>query len=146
MFKLIGLTSEAQGLKSLAALAGSLDGKQCREVAHTLETLDAREPAYTEILDEENSYSTALRATLPTQSKAVTEQLDKMADPAIQKFIAKHQADQLMLRRTLIAFASHAYEVDKRASPPTLAALVPTYLKTVPRDPATNQELSGKQN
>lgn len=136
--RLVGIATEAIGLKSLQPLANSLDAGQCKETALALEELDAKEPTVIETLQAEQAsveYLVALRG------KSVSATEAKMMEPAKQKYAAKFQANQLILRQTMIGFAARAYELEKKHRPGSLADLTPDYLKAIPQDPFTGQDM-----
>ena len=59
---LVGIAIEAMGTAGLQKLVDQLDAKTCRETAATLETLDAQEPTWKEVMQQEDAWS---RRTYP---------------------------------------------------------------------------------
>jgi hypothetical protein len=57
--------------------------------------------------------------------------------------LKKHFREQQEKTRALaVQFAARAYELDNGRPPANIKYLVPGYLKTVPQDPATGQDLA----
>jgi hypothetical protein len=52
-----------------------------------------------------------------------------------QNFVSKSSQQAVRTRELLITLGARAYELDQGKPPPDSAALVPGYLKVVPKDP-----------
>ena len=116
MVRLVGISIETLGLKALQPLTNGTDAGQCKEIALTLEALDAKEPPLTETLEQEKAYADNIAASQPANNWATRAIQAKMAEPAIQQAVKKLQTNQLTLRQTMIAFAARAYELEKKAA------------------------------
>jgi hypothetical protein len=145
LVRLVGIAIEQNGLTSLKTLANGANAVQCREIAAALEALDAKEPPISETLACEKVFADNFIAAEPIIRRlmyAVTRPMQaKMMAPALQQGTTKIQASQLALRQTMIAFAARAYEAEKNQRPKTLRDLTPDYIKAIPHDPRTGQDM-----
>jgi hypothetical protein len=137
--QLVGIAIEAIGMAGLEKLVDQLDAKTCREAAATLETLDAQEQTWKEVMLQENAWS---RRTFTSLSYRIYRPLlSKMSVKAYQAGERKFKKRQIMTRQLLIALAARAYELENGHRPASFTDLVPDYLKAVPKDPASGANL-----
>lgn len=142
MVRLVGIAIETFGLKELQPLTNRTDAGQCKEIGLALEALDAKEPPLTETLEQEKAYAAKIYASQPMHLPGTRAIQAKMMEPAIQQAVKALQTNQLTLRQTMIAFAARAYELEKKQRPKSLGDLTPDYLKAIPQDPRTGQEMA----
>ena len=136
---LVGIAIEAIGTAGLEKLVDQLDAKTCREAAATMETLDAQEQTWKEVMLQENAWS---RRTFTSLSYRIYRPLlSKMSAKAYQTGERKFKKRQIMTRQLLIALAARAYELENGHRPASLTDLVPDYLKAVPKDPVSGANL-----
>lgn len=133
--QLVGTAGEALGARSLAALAGRLDARACREAAATLATLDAQRQTWNEVMQQEAAWSRRAFPGLRDRFAAMmmANSLKKNFEKAGQKFAGQ----QLKTRQLVVQLAARAYELDQGRRPARLTDLVPDYLPAVPADPFT---------
>ena len=136
--KLVGVICEGTQLKALDVLVDAVDAPQARKVAKALEMVDASEPPFAEFVDEEKRFSHevhGLRGQIMAlrQRKELKQNMDRCQQ--------KVDANTRHRRRVMVAFAARAYELEHGKRPQSLADLVPTYLKAIPKDPTTGANL-----
>jgi len=136
--KLVGIACVAIALKPLQQLTDSLDAKQCAEVAHALEEIDSKAEPIENTLAQQRNFA--------RQQGGITGQFIELVRfrevrASRKKFTDKFHASQIYHRKVMIAFAAHAYELDKGKLPVSIAELVPTYLKAIPQDPVTGTNM-----
>jgi hypothetical protein len=132
------LVTETIAVASLRAKLPQLDADFCRQAAAQMETLNAgREmPAATFATDKAwftRRYGLVAWFGDIVMHKSIAQRTAKYLDRS-QEAIGRYQ--KLMIR-----FAARAYELDNGHPPVDMAALVPRYLKTVPRDVVTGREI-----
>lgn len=54
----------------------------------------------------------------------------------------KFKTDQMNTRKLMIHLAARAYSLENGHPPPSIAALAPNYLRTIPLDPFTGTNMS----
>jgi hypothetical protein len=137
--KLVGIACEALGRGGLRSLTDTLDARQCREVARTLETIDAQEAPAQEFLDEEKRFA---QKTGTIGQKLAALVMYKELQKIKTSFLTKFERNQRERRGLAIDFAARAFELEKGKPPFAVGDLVPEYLKAVPKDPATGTDLA----
>jgi hypothetical protein len=139
--KLVGIACEAISLKPLEALNQSLDAKQCAEVAHALEDIDAKAEPIEETFKQEKNW---VRMTFGIRGQITELLTHKSLEAGRTNFIAKFQRNELHRRQVMLDFVARAYELEHGKRPVSAADLVPAYLKAMPKDSATGQDLAIK--
>jgi hypothetical protein len=137
--KLVGIACESLGRGGLRSLTDALDARHCREVARTLETIDAQEAPVQEFLDEEKRF-TQKTATIGQKFAALIMYKEQRKMKA--SFLAKFERNQRERRLLAIDYAARAFELEKGKPPFSAGDLVPEYLEAVPKDPTTGSDLS----
>lgn len=136
-----GVTSLAVETIGLALLQGKIsqmDAAGCRESALALEDLAAkREPPETTIASEKN-WSAARFGLLDLAGGFVMRK--DLAKRQAQFVIRSHEAADKM-QRLMLRLAARAYELDHQQPPANVAALIPSYLKSIPHDRETGGEI-----
>jgi hypothetical protein len=136
--KLVGIACETSASEELRALIGGIGANKCREVAQSLETIDATEEPAEENLRQEAKWMRAANSL----RERISDLLDFRSVRQIKKgFVVRFYTNALRRRRMEIEFAARAYELEKGKPPQSMADLVPEYLKTVPKNPATGKDL-----
>jgi len=129
---LVGTAITVMGTIHLQKITVQLDAKTCREAAATLETLDAQQPSWAEVVQQENAWS---RRTFPGIRYRLGElvmfsSLRKARQTAGKKILDREK----QTRQLTLDLAARAYELEKGHRPASSADLVPDYLKTIPPD------------
>jgi len=136
---LVGLALQSIGLAAINESLAGTDAATARQIAATLERIaQQRELPATIFLRERrwaregrfgsaNVFTLWIQPILQRGARAKSEQ-------KFTQVFAQHQ-------RTLVDAASRAYELDHGKPPGAVRDLVPQYLKSVPTDPTTGQEL-----
>jgi hypothetical protein len=136
---LVGIAIDAIGTSHIQTLVINLDTRTCRETASALESLDAQNQTWSEVLQQENIWS---RATFRGwRYDLMRLEAGKSAKAATASSKRKFQAQELKTRQLIIDLAARAYELDKGRRSASAADLVPEYLKAVPKDPVTGTNL-----
>jgi len=136
---LVGLAIESIGRPRLEESLPGTDAITARNIAATLEEITTQQESPVTIWKREAQWARAGRFGTPkffTQFLQPFLQRDLKAK-AEQKF-SKASTD---LYRTTLHAAAHAYELDHGQPPAAARDLVPQYLKSVPLDPVTGNEL-----
>lgn len=137
--ELVGTAIEAIGIAGLQKLVDQLDAKSCRESTARLETLDAQNQTWNEVLQQERDWS---RRTYPgVRNELVRVMSRNSLNKAFQKGEDKFNKQRMKMRQLTVDLAARAYELDKGHPPASLANLVPDYLKAVPQDPFTGTNM-----
>jgi hypothetical protein len=136
---LVGIAIQALGRARLEEALPGTDAATARNIGAALEGIITRQESSATIWEREaqwaragrfgtgNFFAQFLQSFLQRDMKAKSE----------QKFL-KSSAD---LHRITLRAAARAYELDHGQPPASARDLVPQYLKAVPVDPATGQEL-----
>ena len=135
---LVGVAIQAIGMVPLERVIPSLDAKQCRELASSLETAESHAPSAAAILEQEHTWS---RQTYGLKGQLVRLVMYRSLQQTEQKFLSKFKQQQLRTRKLIIQLAARAYEQEKNDRPRNLADLVPEYLKAIPQDPLTGTNM-----
>jgi hypothetical protein len=117
-------------------LRPDLDAKQCREIASSLEAVEAgREPTKA-ILGQERAWA---RRTFGFKGQLLRLVTFKQLKQGEQRWAGKVTAHETRTRQLLIQLATRTYELERGEPPKNLNDLVPGYLKAIPRTPLTEQ-------
>ena len=140
--KFKGVAFETIGMMGLERIVDRLDTAEVvRECITTLETADARStPASDYINRDRQWYRKATRSSDKIRAMWVNKTLfpDRAADQAL---ITKlHIADRRR-RQLLLNLAARAYELERGKKPVRAEDLVPSVLRTLPKDPETGTNL-----
>lgn len=138
MARLVGIACENIALNYLRPLGNQLDATNSRAMARELEAIDATEDTPEQTLQQEARWA---RKTYGIRGQIVLLVTHKQQKVTRDSFTTKDQNLMRARRRTMLSFAAHAYELEKGKPPVTAADLVPDYLKVVPKDPTTGQDL-----
>ncbi|MEJ0091551.1 MAG: hypothetical protein WDM80_17620 [Limisphaerales bacterium] len=137
---LIGVAIEGLGQINLQRLTSKLDAASCRKIVTDLELLDGRRQAWTDVMEIEIDWqhrtSPGLKGYLLISffnRKAIADTNNRAEKAFFEQ--------QRKTRKLMIQFAARAYELEKGKPATNIAELVPTYLKTVPRDPVTGKDM-----
>jgi hypothetical protein len=137
---LVGIAIESMATAQLEHFVDSLDAKSCRDIAKTLEDLDAQRQPWEEIISHENYWSrktfTGLNYTIARIFTA--GQTRAMETKGKQKFITQ----EIKTRTVIIELASRAYELENGHRPNSPNDLVPGYLKAVPEVSGTGTNVT----
>src|SRR5579884_1458174 len=136
--KLVGVACEASAEKPLEKVFMSLNSKHCARIAQALETMNAQEETDEQVLHHENEFSRKFGGIRGQLARLV---MFKNIHESEKKVFIKIHTSQLHRRQLMIAFASRAYELERGKPPPNTAALVPDYLKQIPKDPITGTKI-----
>ena len=136
--RLVSIACEAVVLKQLEPFAGNLDATNAAFLAKSLESIDSRAEPVAETIRQEKLWSQQIgglqgRIGMLFMAKSIKKVNDNV--------ISKSDAVTLHRRQIILEAAARAYELDKGQPPQTAADLIPAYLKAIPKDPVTGQEL-----
>ena len=136
---MVGTAIESSGLKPLQNISSRIDARTGRETVMALETLGSQKPSWAELIQQDNAWS---RRTFPgikyPLSKLVMFSSIKQAR---QKAGQKFEEHEKETRQMTINLAVRTYELEKGHRPARPAELVPDYLKAIPQDPFTGNDL-----
>ena len=137
--QLVSTAIGAIGVAGLQKLVGQLDAQSCREIAETLETLDAQGQSWNEVMQQERDWS---RRTYPGLRNELVRLMSRNSlNKAFQTGEGRFNKQQMKARQLAVDLAARAYELDKGHPPASIADLVPDYLKAVPEDPVTGTNM-----
>lgn len=132
------MACEAIALARLEPLTHSLSATQCQFVSTELANADAKRQQMGEFLKTDERY---WRETTPVRDKlrAQINQRSINAYPQVtQVGIQRFNKADRQRRQLILIFAARARELETGHKPTNL---VPTYLKAIPKDPDTGQDL-----
>jgi hypothetical protein len=131
---LIGIAVENLGTTQLEHFVDSLDAKSCREIAKTLEDLDAQKQSWGQILRQDHYWS---RRMFPGgwQSVVAGWFMHKQIMAEEAKGERRFNTQEAKTQSLMIEFASRAYELENGHRPNSTHDLVPGYLKAIPQNP-----------
>ena len=137
---MISVAIESFGIKPLQNISSRLDARTCRETVTTLETLGVQKPSWSNLVQQDNAWS---RRTFP----GIKHRLGKLimfstVRQVRQKAGEKFAEQERETSQLIIDLAARAYELEKGHRPASPAELVPDYLKTIPQDPITGNNLN----
>ena len=137
---LVGVAIDNMGAAGLQKITGQLDAKSCHEAAATLETLEVQRPSWADVLQQEHAWSAR---TFPGVKYRLAELvMFQSTRKALQKAGQKFAVQENKTRQLMVDLAARAYELEKGHRPASSADLVPGYLKTIPQDPITGNNLN----
>ncbi|HEY9508382.1 MAG TPA: hypothetical protein VIV82_00835 [Verrucomicrobiae bacterium] len=136
---LVSLAMENIGAKNLQTTVPRLKSSTCREIAQSLEHLDAGREAWPEIMNTEREWSRRAFPGLRYRLQAFF--MRRSLATGIKKAGLKFEKQQTELRQLILQLAARAYELDKGEAPKAANDLVPDYLKAIPQNPTTGLEL-----
>jgi hypothetical protein len=137
---LVSIAIEAIGSAQLQRIVGNLDQKTCADLARKIETLNAQEEPWSQILQNEHDWS---RNAFPGFEHWLGQLLNWNASKnALKKAEVRSHTQQTKTRRLMIDLASRAYELEKGHPPKSLTDLVPDYLTAIPQDPVTGTNMT----
>ncbi len=137
---LVGVAIDHMGVAGLQKITGQLDAKSCREAATTLETLATQRQTWADMLQQEHAWS---RRTFPGIRYRLGELvMFSSTSKARQKAGQKFAEQEKKIRQLTVDLAARAYELEKGHRPASSADLVPDYLKAIPQDPITGNNLN----
>jgi hypothetical protein len=135
---MIGKAIESLSQEPLQRMLGALDANSCREVAETLEALDAQGESWKDISERSKEFTrqvnSSLKSRLTDLLRHGTSGNSKPPDQIFRERLAKS-------RQLMVAFAARAYELDHKQKPSGFVDLVPAYLKAIPQDPLTGTNM-----
>ncbi len=133
-----GLTIETIGVMVLQIDLPHLDAANCRKAASELETFnDLREPPAT-MFATQKAWS-ARRFGLVNWIGGFLARKSLAARQT--KFLQRSREVAGHTQHLMIRYAVRAYELENQKPPATMSVLVPDYLKAMPRDLATGEEI-----
>jgi hypothetical protein len=133
-----GQSIETLGANDLTKLMSQLDAKTCREAAATLEQLDGQRASWADVMKQEDVW---IRHVFTWRSAVIELVFHQQLKGRGARWAKNYNADLLRARRMEIDLARRAYELDKGHPPENYAALVPEYLKALPKNPTTGKSL-----
>ena len=112
---LVGIAIDAIGTSHIQTLVTNLDTRTCRETASALESLDAQNQTWSEVLQQENIWS---RATFHGwRYDLMRLEAGKSAKAAIASSKRKFEAQEQRMRQLMVDLAARAYELDTAIAP-----------------------------
>lgn len=139
---LVGIAIKSIGLSSLKSAAEGMDLESTRKTLSALDEVASRSEPAEDILKRERQWARSGRfGSAGILTQIIQPFLNRKA---LEKGRQKFTEIETDLQRTRIQLARHAFELDHGQPPATARDLVPQYLKAIPLDPATSQELPVK--
>jgi hypothetical protein len=135
-----GITSlgiETIGAASLHGKISRLDAAGCRELAAALETICVQREKPEVIIATEKAWSAQRFGLVHWIGGIVARTANHKND---QRLVTRSHAAGNQLQRLLLRLAARAYALENQHPPTLISELVPTYLKSVPRDFETGKE------
>lgn len=136
--RLVGIADESMVIKQLQGALDDLDATNCRTVAQQLEAIDAKAEPIQVTIDEDAAWNRKTD-TVTTFIRRVVQFREQ--ELSLDHLRSKDNARVLQRRQVMLAAAARAYQLERGAAPASAAELVPGYLKAVPKDPATGQDM-----
>ena len=135
---LVSVACESGAMSRLQRLTNCVTAVKCREISEVLETIDDREEPIADTLAQERLWSWK---TFGLRGQIESLLMYKQRANTKARVVAKIQKTQLKRRQLILDFAARAYELEKGKPPQSAADLVPDYLKAVPKDPVTGNDM-----
>ncbi len=137
---LTGFACESGGVDGLRRVAGTIDAAHCRELSQAIEPLDRDREEIAAVLARDYGWFHATSgmpmriygALFARTLKGINLPAEKSATTAAAKA-------RVRLRTLLASLALRGYRLEHGADPKGMAALVPDYLSTIPRDPTDGE-------
>jgi hypothetical protein len=136
---LVGIAIELIGEVPMGKLVPTLDAKQCRQAASTIEFCEAQREPTKAIWARDSTWTHRRYGFKWLIFRLLRFRSLKQNEQIVAAKITNHQARAQAL---LIQLAARAYELEKGERPKSLADLVPAYLKTIPQDPLTGTNMA----
>lgn len=138
IWRLVGIACESLGLQHLERLHDRLNAQEARQVAQSLEKIDANEESIEDTLAHEKLFS---QKAFGWRGRLTAILARKQMEAPKSNFVARARSAQLRRRQAILTFATRAYELDHGKPPQSLSDLVTNYLTTIPKDPITGTNL-----
>lgn len=136
---LVAIAVKSIGLSSLKSATDGMDSESTRKALSALDEIASRSESTDDILKRERQWARRGRfGPAGIISQIVQPFLNRKALEMGRKQFTKIETD---LGRMKVQLAAHAYELNHGKSPAAARDLVPQYLKSIPLDPTTGQEL-----
>jgi hypothetical protein len=142
--RLLGVACEAIDFGPLNNLVQNLDARTCREVAQVLETMEGKREPWEPTVRVERLYFRKvanLRESLIGTVQRMVRWCQSWRRP-VHDPKEKLERVQGWERRLILQAAARAYQLEHGKAPERVAELIPDYLKAVPKDPVTGQDLA----
>ncbi len=136
---LVGIAVQNLGVWGLEPLVQGTDAATAKKVASGLEECIAKMETVEEVLRNERRWVWSGRFGASAPIHHLLGWKDRQKFAASMK--AKVTQSTTRMQQTAVAFAAHAYELEKGRPPSSARNLAPDYLKAVPKDPTTGREL-----
>ena len=132
------MTIEALAMGDLQPKVARLDKEFCRKAAAEIESLLANRETPETTFAMEKNWSAKRYGLVDLVGGMVLKQADASRHA---KFIAHYKDAVRREQHLMLRLASRAYVLDNQRNPENASSLVPQYLKSVPVDPETKQEI-----
>ena len=140
--KLVGIAVEIHiGIVGLENVADKLDAREIREIIGTLEESDARSTPASVFLARDRQWSRKAERWMEKLQAMWAAKTFFYAKQSEQRFSARIQNSDLRRRQLLLNLAARAYELEHGKKPVRAEDLVPSVLRTLPKDPETGTNL-----
>jgi hypothetical protein len=136
---MIGQSINGLSQEPLQRMLAALDASSCREVAETLEALDAQGESWKDISERSEEFRRQVYSSLKYRLTGLlrhgtTGINSKPPEQAFRERLARS-------RQLMLAFAARAYELEHGQKAGSFTDLVPAYLKAIPTDPLTGTNM-----
>lgn len=136
--RLVGISCERICFDPLQALAPDLDGATTRPLLRRLEQTEASREPIQATFEEERHWATAVGSW---RDRLILLWRPKSIEQAKAQAAARLSDLQSRQRRLMLKLAERTYELEHGKSPERSSDLVPDYLQSIPKDPATGGEM-----
>lgn len=134
----VGILSMSRN--SLRPLLNSLDAKSCREVAATLQDLDAQRDSWKQALANQREWQRYVGGP-PLRDRLMRLVQTGSTGTPLQDAEKSFREQLARFQGTMVDFAARAYELEHNQKARRFADLVPDYLKSIPQDPFTGTNM-----
>ena len=143
--EMVGQVIRGQALEALDRLRSKLDAGQCRQLIAFLTNFESTIDAPADVIARERAwfFETSpwyIQAQL-RWSPGVGASLKTLTQPAYRAFETASERDLLRIRGLLVLTAARLRRLDTGVDVDRIEELVPRYLRSVPRDPASGHLL-----
>lgn len=145
---LIGSATETWAVRRMTNVLSELNSEQCKQAARFLEEIDSQRDSFEEITARELEWQRKTYSVFVRLMEGFKKHVLRQTDPfsALANALAgdpekEYGLRTLEVRRLLLKLAARAYELETGSRPSKLSKLIPSYLKSIPRDPTTGSPL-----
>ncbi len=139
--RLVGCACENIGVGQIGRLVPFLGTNECRLAIQSLNALESQREPFSETVSQERRWMRQANPTKEIISGMIEQRSFDPSKKACDESKESFQTAEKKFGETLLALAARLHELENGRRATNITELVPRYLSTAPRDPATGSTL-----